>query len=85
MIGVHILETKKDFYILQNILTGYECPRSLPFNGYHGSSLGAKQTGHEVDLSPPSSAEVKNGWSNTSMLPTFLHGMHKETRLVTLH
>jgi len=85
MIGVLILETTKDFYILQNVLTGYESTPSLPFNGYHGFSLGIKQTGHEVGLSPPSSAEVNNGWSNTSMLPTCLYGTHKETLLVTLH
>ena len=27
---------------------------------------------------PPSSAEVKNGWSCTSSPPPGLHGMHKE-------
>jgi len=69
MIGVHILETTKDFYLLQNVLTGYGSPPSLPFNGYQGSSLGVKQTGHEVGPSPPSSAEVKNECSYTSTPP----------------
>ena len=85
MIGVHILETTKDFYLLQNVLTGYGRPPSLPFNGYQGSSLGVKQIGHEVALSPPSSAEVNNESSNTSMLPTCLHGMHREPLPLTLH
>jgi len=46
---------------------------------------GVKQTGHEVGLSPPSGAEVKDKSSNTSMLPTCLHGMQRVTLLLTLH
>jgi hypothetical protein len=38
-------------------------------------SLGVKRPGREADHSPPSSAEVKNAWSNTSTLPIRLHGM----------
>jgi len=34
--------------------------------GTRGSFPGEKQQGHEDDHSPPSSAEVKNAWSNTS-------------------
>jgi len=30
---------------------------------------------HEAGHSPPSSAKVKNAWSNTSTLPMCLHGM----------
>jgi len=37
--------------------------------------LGVKQLGHEVDHSPPSSAEVKNVWNYTSTPPVHLHGM----------
>jgi hypothetical protein len=38
-------------------------------------SLGVKQPGHEVDHSPPSSAEVKNAWSYTSTPPICFHGV----------
>jgi hypothetical protein len=38
-------------------------------------SLVVKQLGHEVDHSPPSSAEVKNAWSYTSTPPIRLHGV----------
>jgi hypothetical protein len=85
MTGVHILETTKDLYLLQNVLTGYGSPPSLPFTGYQGSSMGVKQTGHEFGLSPPSSAEVKNETNNNSMLPTCLHDMQRETLHFTLH
>jgi hypothetical protein len=42
-------------------------PRSL--------SLGVKRPGRKVDHSPPSSAEVKNAWSYTSIPPIRLHGV----------
>jgi hypothetical protein len=35
--------------------------------GTRGFSLGLKQPGLEADHSPPSSAEVKNAWSYTSI------------------
>jgi hypothetical protein len=38
-------------------------------------SLGAKRPGREADHSPPSSAEVNNGWGYTSTLPIRLNGM----------
>jgi hypothetical protein len=38
-------------------------------------SSGVKQSGHETDHSPPSSAEVKNAWSYTSTHPIRLHGV----------
>jgi len=37
------------------------------FSGYHGSFLGVKRPGRDVDHSPPSSAELKNIWSYTSI------------------
>jgi hypothetical protein len=40
-----------------------------------GFFLEVKQTWHEADDSPPSSAEVKNGWSSTSLSHTCLHNM----------
>jgi hypothetical protein len=51
-------------------------PRSLLSNGYQGAlSLEVKPPGHEVDHSPPSSVEVKNAWSYTSISPLRFHGM----------
>jgi len=34
-----------------------------------------KRPGHEADYSPPSSAEVSNAWSYTSIPPLRLHGV----------
>jgi hypothetical protein len=43
-------------------------PPSLLSNGYREAlSLGVKQPGSEADHLPPTSAEVKNGWSYTSI------------------
>jgi hypothetical protein len=36
-----------------------------------------KRPRHEVDSSPPSSAEIKNMWSQTSILPVCLHGVNR--------
>jgi hypothetical protein len=38
-------------------------------------SLGVKRPGREADHSPPSSAEVKNGWSYTFTSPIRLHSV----------
>ena len=35
----------------------------------------AKRSCHDVDLSPPSSAEVKNEWGYTSTLAIRIHGV----------
>jgi hypothetical protein len=35
--------------------------------GTRGSSPGVKRLGREADHSPPSSAEIKNAWSYTSI------------------
>jgi hypothetical protein len=42
-------------------------PLNLPFNGYWGPSPWVKQPGGNADHSLPSSAEVKNVWSYTSI------------------
>jgi len=47
------------------------CPPSLLFDGYWGLFF----WGREADHSPPSSAEVKNGWIYTSTSPIRLHGV----------
>jgi hypothetical protein len=49
-------------------------PASCPV-GVRGSFPGVKRQGCETDLSPPSSAEVKNAWSYTSTSPIRLHGV----------
>ena len=43
-----------------------------------GSFSGVKRPDREADHSPPSSTEVKNEWSYTS-IPVFLRGVHKDT------
>jgi hypothetical protein len=40
--------------------------------GIWALSQGIKRPGREVDHSPPSSAEVKNAWSYTSILPQYV-------------
>jgi hypothetical protein len=52
---------------------------SFPFNGYRNSFQGVKRPGREVNLSPPSSAEVRN---ERSFIPaTRLHGVERENFL----
>ena len=53
-------------------------PPTLLINGYRGSFPHEKRQGREVINSPPSKAEVKNGWSYTSSPPIRLHGVDKE-------
>jgi hypothetical protein len=43
--------------------------------GTRGSFLGGKVAGREADHSPPSSAQVKNAWSSTSIPPVSLQGV----------
>jgi hypothetical protein len=42
------------------------------------SFLGAKQMGHEIDYTLPSSAEVKNDWSYTPPHLVCLHGVARD-------
>jgi hypothetical protein len=49
---------------------------SLLSNGYWGAACPeVKRPEREADHSPPTSAEVKNVWSNTPTHPTRLHGV----------
>jgi len=51
-------------------------PHRVLSNGYHGAfSLEVKHAEREADRSPPSSAEVKNEWSYTSIPLICLHGV----------
>jgi hypothetical protein len=45
--------------------------------GTRASFSGVKRPAREADNSPPSSAEVKNAWSYTSITPIRLHGVVK--------
>ena len=50
---------------------------TLLFDGYWGFFQGIKWPGHEIDHSPPSSAEVKDEWSCISAAPLCLHDMDR--------
>jgi hypothetical protein len=51
-------------------------PTQPPIQWVPGAlSLGVKRQAREADHSLPSSAEVKNAWSNTSIPPIRLHGV----------
>ena len=53
-------------------------PHRLLFNECAGSFPGVKRPQHQVDHSPPSSAEVKNEWSYTSIfISAFRRGRGK--------
>jgi hypothetical protein len=48
----------------------------LPIQWVPGAlSLEAKQPGREADQSPPSSAEIRNAWSYTSIPSIRFHGL----------
>jgi hypothetical protein len=60
------------------------CHRVQTCSGAHPTSYttgtgdsysGVMRSGHEADHSPPSRAEVKNGWNYTSTRPIRLHGV----------
>jgi hypothetical protein len=52
-------------------------PPSLLFSGHQRPFLGEKRPGHDVNHSPPYTAEVENKWSNTSTPPVCLHGLNR--------
>ena len=53
------------------------CIHSASFpTGTGTPSPGLKRPGRVANQSPPSSAEVKNEWSNTTLPPTCLHSVH---------
>ena len=45
---------------------------------YWGSFLKVKQPGHEINHSPPPSAEVKNEWSYTYISPASRSGVSRD-------
>jgi hypothetical protein len=50
-----------------------------------GGGVIVKQTGHEVDHSPPFSAEIKNEWSYTCTSPIGLLGMDRDNFIFTFY
>jgi hypothetical protein len=65
----------RDLTFLQIVPEWLCSPFSLLFNGHWVLFMGIKQLGSEVDHSPSSSAEIKNEWSYTSILP---HGTDRD-------
>jgi hypothetical protein len=60
----------------RDVLLFATAPRhTVGYVGTWGFSLWIKLPGREPDHSPPSSAEVKNAWSYTSIPATCLHGV----------
>ena len=51
---------------------------------YQYSFLGVKLLGHEINNSPPYSAEVKNEWNYISAPTVCLHGMDRENLIFPL-
>jgi hypothetical protein len=73
--GVRILVGARNFSPHHRVQTGPGAhPASYPM-GTTGSFPGVKLPVRESDHSPPSSAEVKNAWSYTSIHPIRLHGV----------
>lgn len=53
-------------------------PPRLLFNGYGGCSTRVKQLGHDINHSPPSTAEVKHEWGCTFIPLVGLHGVYRD-------
>jgi hypothetical protein len=54
-------------------------PLTLLFNSYYSFFPEVQQTGHQVGLSPPSSADTNNEWSYNSATRARLHGVDNFT------
>jgi hypothetical protein len=74
--GVRILTGARDS-LLQNLQTG-SASSQPPGQSVPGSLRGQRWPEREVKHSPPSSAQVKNEWSCTSILAVCLHGLGRE-------
>ena len=59
-------------------------PPSLLFTGHRRSFLVKKRPEHDVNHSPPYTAEVRNEWSNTYTPPICLHGLNRDSSILTL-
>jgi hypothetical protein len=67
--GVDYVTEPAELFVLLN-----ELNRSLG----SGTSPGSGVAWHEAVYSPPSSAEVEDGWGCTSVSPVFLHDLHRK-------
>ena len=67
--SVLIYRMVRGFCVYHHIYTGYGTHIAFSPVDMRAVSSGAKWLLHEVDHSPPSSAEVKNVWSYTLTLP----------------
>jgi hypothetical protein len=76
-----------EFFHSPSLLDLYRSPTSLLSNGVPGAvSLGIKRRGRKADNSPPSSTEIKNAWSYTSIPPKPpLHGAQLKKSQGQLH
>jgi len=72
MHGVQVLTEARDASSLETVQIGSEL---LPTMFYFS---GVKRLGRDVNHSPPSSAEFKNDWSNTSVPPRCFDGVERE-------
>ena len=59
-------------------------PTQTLLNGYYGYWVGIKQLRCDMNLSPPSSAEVKNEWSYTSASCICLKGVDRDSCIFDL-
>jgi hypothetical protein len=79
MVWVSILKRGKRFFF------STKCPDrplglpNLLFSRHWDSFPGVKQSGCEVNHSPPSRAKVKNEWKYTSAAAVCLHGIDRNT------
>ena len=72
------------FFLLPKYSDHHWIPPSLLFIGYRNPLSGVKRPGREMNHSPTSSAEGKNGWSYTSAPPVCLYGVDWEKFTFTL-
>jgi hypothetical protein len=75
---VRILVGVRDFSLLQNLQIGSGAQPDSCSLGTGVLSQDVKRLWHEVNHSPPSSAEVKNEWSYTSAYTRCLPGVERE-------
>jgi hypothetical protein len=74
-LGVRVPAGAGNFSLYHSVQTGSGPPLASYQMGTGGSFPGVNWPGREADLSPPSSAEVKNAWNYSSTPPIRLHVM----------
>jgi hypothetical protein len=66
------------FLFSKKVRNGSGAHPNLLFKVYQGSYTTVKRQGHEVNHSPPPSADVRSEWSYTSAPNASLHGVVKK-------